>query len=378
MNLYLTRLSNFIFRYFRVIFLSGVIMIFISIWLSSKISVETNLLDYFKQKSPVRVATAFVEKELAGISSLDISFKTLDEKAFNQPENLRVIEDLQHHINQINGVDKTLSLVDFIKDMNESFNGENPEFYRIPDAADLISQYLLIYNSDDIRHFINEAFTHTRMSIRISKHGTRDQAEIIKQIRQFIETLEPPGMDIQLSGLMLQEVNTIDALVKGQVYSLTVSVIIIVLIMFFMLRSFPLWVLSILPNLFPIALNFGIMGLFNIPLNTATALIATVAICIAVDNTIHFLTEFKQNLWGRTDTREAIAKTLQRKGRAIIMSSLILAIGFGVMVFSRFVPTMNFGALSAVIMVTALIGDLLLLPSSALVFSSTIKIKRPK
>ncbi len=172
--------------------------------------------------------------------------------------------------------------------MNESFNGENPECYRIPDTADLISQYLLIYDSDGIRHFINESFTHTRMSIRISKHGTGDQAEIIEQIRQLIETRKPPGMDIQLSGQMLQEVNTIDALVKGQVYSLSVSVIIIVLIMFFMLRSFPLWVLSLLPNLFPIALNFGIMGLVNIPLNTATALIATVAICIAVDNTIHF------------------------------------------------------------------------------------------
>jgi hypothetical protein len=145
--------------------------------------------------------------------------------------------------------------------------------------------------------------------------------------------------------------------------------------MFFVLRSFSLWALSILPNLFPIALNFGIMGLFNIPLNTATALVATVAICIAVDDTIHFLTEFKSNLTHGVHTREAIQNTLQNKGRAMILSSLILACGFGVMVFGRFVPTIHFGTLSALIMITALIGDILILPASALVLSSMTKIR---
>lgn len=117
------------------------------------------------------------------------------------------------------------------------------------------------------------------------------------------------------------------------------------------------------------------MGIFNIPLNTATALIATVAICIAVDDTIHFLTEFKLSLDTGTGTRDAIKMTLKNKGQAIILSSLILTIGFGVMVFSRFVPTINFGALSAVIMIAALIGDTFLLPSSALVFSSLLEKK---
>lgn len=375
MNLYLTRLSDFVCSYFRVIFLAGVLIIFISVWLSLKISVETELLAYFKPESPVRISTGFVEKELAGISTLDISFKAGKGKAFMQPESLGVIETFQNYVNKMDGVDKTLSIVDFIKEMNKSFHNENPGFYRIPDSADLISQYLLIYNSDEIHNFVNDSFDHARVSIRISKHSTREQTVIIQQIQKVIETMDIQGIDIQVSGLVLQEVNTIDALVKGQVTSLAASSFIIILIMFFVLRSFPLGALSILPNLFPIVLNFGIMGLFNIPLNTATALVATVAICIAVDDTIHFLTEFKRNLTGGMETREAIQETLQRKGRAIIFSSLILAIGFGVMAFSRFVPTIDFGILSALIMITALVGDILFLPSSALVFSSMISIK---
>ncbi len=314
-----------------------------------------------------------MEQELAGIATLDISFKSPDENAFKEPENLGVIQTLQNHINRLDGVDKTISFVDFIKKMNESLHNETPEFHRIPDSADMVSQYLLIYDSDDIGNFINDAFDHARLSIRISKHSTRDQADLIKQIRALIETMDTREITIRISGQVLQEVNTIDALVRGQIYSLVLTVIIILLIMFFVLRSFPLWVLSILPNLFPIILNFGIMGVFGIPLNTATALIATVAICMAVDDTIHFLVDFKQNMVPGSDTKQAIKRTLQNKGRPLILSSFILTIGFGVMVFSRFVPTINFGVLSAVIMITALIGDILILPSSALVFSSFIK-----
>ncbi|OGR11728.1 MAG: RND transporter [Desulfobacula sp. GWF2_41_7] len=371
---YLTGLSDFVFRYFKAIFTIGILIIIFSIGLSFKISVETNLLDYFKPTSPVRISTGFVEKELAGVGTLDISFKSQNDQAFKLPENLQVIESLQDYIDGIEGVDKTLSFVDFIKDMNQSFNRETPEFYKVPGSSDLISQYLLIYESDDIRDFVNESFDHARLSIRMSKHSTRDQAMIVQKIRDFIAGMETKGIDTQVSGRAIQDVNAIDALVSGQVNSLITASVIIVLIMFSVLRSFSLGCLSILPNLFPIALNFGIMGLFNIPLNTATALIAAVAIGIAVDDTIHFLTEFKQNFVNGADVRKAIHETIQKKGSAMILSSLILTIGFGVMIFSNFVPTVYFGLLSAIIMLTALIGDTLILPAAILIIHKNKKV----
>lgn len=371
---YLSGLSEFVFKNFRIIFVAGILIIIFSIWQSFKISVETNLLEYFKLKSPMRVSTGFVEKELAGVGTIDISFKAGKENAFKSPETLGVIETLQDYINGMGGVDKTLSVIDFIKDMNQSFNNEKPEFYRIPSDSALISQYLLIYESDDIRDFVNTSFDHARLSIRLSEHSTRGQAMIIQQIRDFVSAMETKGMDIRISGRAVQDVNAIDSLVSGQINSLTSAVILIFLILFFVLRSFSLGFLSILPNIFPIALNFGIMGLFNIPLNTATALIAAVAIGIAVDDTIHFLTEFKQDFVKGADVRKAVKETIQNKGSGIILSSLILTIGFGVMIFSSFVPTIYFGLLSAVIMLTALIGDTLILPSAILIFYKNKKI----
>ena len=96
--------------------------------------VETNLMEFFKRRSPIRVAMDFVEERLSGVSTFDISLKSEQEDAFKFPENLKIIEDIQNYLATQKGIDKTLSFVDLLKDMNESFNNENETFYRIPDS----------------------------------------------------------------------------------------------------------------------------------------------------------------------------------------------------------------------------------------------------
>ena len=372
----LTWFSNLLSTYCRWICFTGILLIVIAIWLSTRLVVDTNLLAYFKPGNPVRHAAEFVERELAGMNTIDISFKAEGDQPFKEPENLAVIQALQDQITAMEKVDTTLSLVDILKEMNHVFHNKDPRFHRIPESRSLVSQFLLVADSQDLHQMVNPAFDHARMSIRISEHSTREQQVILQQIRERIQALDNKGMTITVSGIILQEVNIIQALVNGQIHCLILSVVIIMGILLVVLKPLSFWVLSILPNLFPIALNFGIMGLFNIPLNTSTALIAAVAICIAVDDTIHFLTEFKIGLDQEMDMKQVIQQTLLVKGRAIILSSLILGMGFGVMVFSQFVPTASFGILSALIMLWALIGDLLLLPAAALVFSSTLGIRR--
>jgi predicted RND superfamily exporter protein len=337
-----------------------------SLWLATMIKVETNLLDYFKHTDKVRQSINFIETNLAGIGTLDISLASKTQDGFKEPENLRIIEAIQNYSNGLEGVDRVISFADFIKDMNQSFHNEDPREFKIPDSRALVSQYLLLYDSDDIDDFVNESFDHARISLRLSHHSTGDQKKLIQSIRQFIDNLDAKKLEIKITGRALQDVNTIDSLVKGQVYSLVTASGIIFAIMFFVLRSISLGLISILPNMFPIILNFGIMGALDVPLNTATSLISAVAIGIAVDDTIHFLSQVKSNLMEQGDIKVAIAGAILTKGKAIILSSLILCIGFGVMVFSRFVPTMNFGALSSVIMITAVIGDILILPSAVL------------
>jgi predicted RND superfamily exporter protein len=361
-------LSDFVQRRPGTISLAAAVLIGLSVWQAAGIKVETNLLEFFKSTTPLRQDLDFVESRLSGVGSLDISLKAASPDAFRDPSALGVIERLQTHAETLPGVDRTMSFVDFLKDMNQAFHNEDPAFHALPDSRELVSQYLLLYDSDDIEDFITPAYDHGRILVRLSEHSSAAQARIIDDLRTFIAGMDAGGLDIRITGRAVQDVNTIDALVWGQVQSLALAAAVIFLIMFLALRSFATGALSIIPNLFPIAMNFGIMGAFDIPLNTATALISVVALGIAVDDTIHYLTEYNRKRAQGISVRDTLRQVTVEKGVAITATSSILTIGFGVLLFSNFTPTMNFGGLSAVIMVTAWVGDMVVLPAMIMSF----------
>ncbi len=356
-------INRLVQRHHRVIAVSSCIIVLAACLFATRIKTETNLIEYFKSSSPVRTSLDFVEKRLSGVGSIDISLKAKEVDAFKEPANLQVIDGLQRYIKSLKGVDVATSFVDFIKDMNESFHNEDHRYYRIPKKRDMVSQYLLLYDSDDIEDFINDGYDHARIAVRISEHSTAGQERIIRGIQSFLADMEPTGLDIQITGRAVQDINTIDALVKGQVYSLSLAAGIIGVIMFLVLKSVAIGCLSFIPNLFPIILNFGIMGAVGIPLNDATALIAAVALGIAVDDTIHFLSEYKIKRTQGLSMNKSLELVILTKGRAIITSSLILCIGFAVLNLSSFVPIIIFGMLTAFIMITAVMGDMIILPS---------------
>ncbi|MGM0609438.1 MAG: efflux RND transporter permease subunit, partial [Candidatus Muiribacteriota bacterium] len=343
-----------------------------SIYSAMNINTETNVMEYFKKDSNLSQSNQFIKQNLAGLSTFDISIKGKNEDTFKKPESLKVIETIQDYIDKTKGVDKTLSFVDFLKDMNKSFHNEKEDFFKIPKSKEMVSQYLLIYNSDDIEEYVNPDFDHARISVRISEDSTKEQKKIIKKINSYIENSAFEEYTLKITGRVFNDVKMIDSLVKSQIKSLFIAGLIIISIMFVIMKSFKLGMLSIVPNLIPIVINFGIMGFFGIPLNAATALIAAVALGIAVDDTIHFLTAYSKYSKVSATVSQAVRMSIMDKGKAIITSSFILIIGFGTLVFSSFVPTIYFGVLSSIIMVAAVIGDLFFLPSLILL-TQTIK-----
>jgi predicted RND superfamily exporter protein len=365
----LQRLSDFVQAHPKAISITAAVLMAVSAWQASTIRVETNLLEFFKSTTPLRRDLDFVESRLSGVGSVDISLKADAPDAFRNPANLRTIEKLQTHAESLGGVDRTMSFVDFLKDMNQAFHNEDPAFHALPDSRDMVSQYLLLYDSDDIEDFIAADYDHARILVRLSEHSSAGQANIIDELRSFIAGLDAGGLDIRITGRAVQDVNTLDALVWGQIQSLALAAAVIFLIMFLALRSFATGALSIIPNIFPIAVNFGIMGALGVPLNTATALISVVALGIAVDDTIHFLTEYNRKRAQGISVRDTLRQVTVEKGVAITATSAILTIGFGVLLFSNFTPTMNFGGLSAVIMVTAWVGDVVVLPATVIMVS---------
>ncbi len=349
-------------RKFFVLALS-IAVVAASLWYASRIKVETNMIEFFKPDSPVRKATDFVETRLGGVSTFDISLKAENEDAFKNPEMLEVVQRIQEYLESRDDVDRSLSFVDFLKDMNESFHNEDEAYYRIPDSREMVAQYLLLYDSEEIEDFVNGAFDHARISVRISEHGSLRQKEIIRSVREYLDKTDKRGLDVRITGRVVNEINVVDDLVKGQISSLSLAALVIGVTMLFVFRSAGLALLSMPPNLFPIVVNFGIMGFAGIPLDTGTALIAAVALGIAVDDTIHLLHEYRTGRLLGMPVSISMKSATIIKGRAILSSSIILTIGFGVLMASSFVPIVHFGLLTALIMLTAVVGDLIVLPA---------------
>jgi len=363
MTIFLNALNQFVKMRYVLICITFLFVFIGSLWLSGKVQVETNLVEYFNKKSSLRQDLDFIQSNLSGVVTMDISLRANSVDAFTIPENLVLLDKVQSFLHTIPGVDTTVSFADYIKEMNKSFHDEDPEFYAIPKQKDLIAQYLLLYDSDSIGDYVNTAFDHARILVRISESSSAKQSELIKKAQDYIDNLEQDVLQIRITGSVVQQVNVISALTKGLVSSLVLALGVICVIMLIVLRSVRIGLLSLVPNLFPLVLNFGIMGLLSIPLDTSTALISVVALGIAVDDTIHFLTEYNLQRKMGQSISASIEYALLNKGLAIITTSIILCIGFGVLVFSNFVPTLYFGFLSALVMLTALAGDIVLLPA---------------
>ncbi len=358
----LLKLTEFTTSKPKLILVASIILMGLCLISIYNIKVETNLMKFFKKDTPIYKDTIFVEKNISGVQILEVSIKTKIEDKFKHPEILKKVDILEKEIKKIPKVDKVLSITDLIKKTNQAFHNNDPTYFRLPSRKDVISQYCLLYSREDIKNFVNSQFNWVSVQVRLSEHSSMKIRKIIKRIKSLLKEYFS-DFETNVTGNPVLEADIIDSMVKSQVNSLALAMVIITLIMFLVFRSFFMGVISIIPNIFPIILNFGIMGVLGISLSTATSMISAVAIGIVVDDTIHFLHGYKKSIKNGMSPKEAIFETIRNKGEAILFTSVILAFGFGVVMFSNFSPTINFGLLTAIIMFTALVGDLVILPA---------------
>lgn len=362
----LEAVHRFLVRRHRAVLAATALLVAVAVPYIPKIPVETNLIEYFKTSSPVRQDVEFIERHLTGSSSIDVSFRTKTPDAIKEPGVLAVIDRIEQHLKSIPGIDFALSITDFLKEMNQGFHDGKSAYYRLPDTRNLAAQYLLLYDGTDINDFVNTSYDQARIAARSSIHGSDRQRALIDKLQNFIDETPHPGVDIRVTGRAVQDVDTVEALVNGQVASIAVAFFIISILMGVSLRSVRLGLLSLIPNSIPIVLNFGLMGALGMALNNGTALIASVAIGIAVDNTVHFLTQYQMKRAEGWSIVESVRSGLKVKGRAMIASTIIVCIGFGVLLLASFVPTIYFGLLNTLIMILALLADAIVLPSLVL------------
>jgi predicted RND superfamily exporter protein len=330
-----------------------------------QLKVETTLIEYLKESNPLVKAVRHIEGHLTGTSTLDVVYSFDGTGQVKEPENLGKIESLEQYLEEKPIVTDSFSLVDILKRMNQVFHGGDPAFHRLPETREEIAQYLLLYSmsgeEEDLVRYVDDDYKTAVLASRLKTVSSAEMDRFIREVKAFIAG-EFPGFEIRVTGISVLVTNSIDAIVRGQIQSLGIAVGIISLVMTALLMSVRLGLLSMIPTVIPILMTLGLMGWLGIPINTATAVISCVAIGIAVDDTIHYMTRYRKEYQTRADETGAAFRAMASAGRALYLTSFILTVGFALLVFSHFKPIIYFGVLMAVTMISALAGDLILLP----------------
>jgi hypothetical protein len=294
-----------------------------------------------------------------------------DPVAITTPTVLRKIEAFSGDVQkQFGFVRKVMSFDDVLKKMNQEMNGGNPADFKIPDDPNLISQYLLIF-SGDIQSELSSNHDKLKITVTMQRRGTAESEEVARYARSYFgdDFCKANHLRVEVAGTAHMYYVANELLMDGMIKSIVICVILVFLILFLLLKDLRMSLISISPILATLVINFGCLGFFNIPLNTATAMVSSIAVGIGVDYSIHFITWYRSELRRKRDIGLALENSILHKGRAILYNMFVVFGGFLVLVFSNFVPLIQFGLLVAICMLTTAFGSLAIVPAIIRVLS---------
>jgi predicted RND superfamily exporter protein len=332
-----------------------------------RIQVETNPVGYLKEGAPVKRNFIDIYQDLSGSFPINIAMGGPTADFFENPKNLADIARLQEFLDTQSGVDKTLSFADYLKLVNYALNRFEPDYYRLPqegfEVRMVLNDFKTILGEDVFSRFMNADLSKTNILLLTHLSSSRKFLQLRDKTLAFVKQNFSKDLEWEVTGLGMVIAASSQQVTIGQIKSLGITMILVFGIMFILFMSFKVGLIAILPNLFPIVINFGIMGWLGIELSMATSLIASIAIGLAVDDTIHYLVRYNREFKKDLDEKRAIRDTLHQVGKPIIFTTITLCAAFSILLFSSFKPTAIFGVLMMITSLSALIGDLILLPS---------------
>lgn len=315
----------------------------------SRIVPNTDLLRYLGKDSQLYVDTRFIDRELTGTNAIELLLEQRGETRLSLDEQLERMEAFAEAVEGLPRVRHVLGLADLVA----AARG------KIPPGIDVPLEHIL--GELETENFWNESDGALRMTVRTESIGSREGAGLIRDIRTLAESELGPGLRLELTGDFYRVVVESNELVRSQLKSFGVALVLILVSIGIVFRSLAFAVLAILPNVAPLLLTGAIMEFAGIDLSTGTSMIASVVIGLAVDDSIHYLSAYRRR--SRDDLDSAIDRTTRSTGRPLVATTLALSTGFWVALFGSFEPTVYFALLTGLTMWFALVFDLLVLPS---------------
>ncbi|MBV6519723.1 MAG: hypothetical protein DCC43_11665 [Candidatus Brocadia sp.] len=371
-GLLLLRLSRLMARH-KALILSCVLGVGLFFaWGISKLQIESDLMASFPAKSQIARDTAYIEKRLMGLLPVEIVAETTNGMSILQPNLLNNLVGLQRYLRKIPEVTGSTSIANYIQKTHQIVNHDNPRYYSIPDTQKEATDYLKIasvYGDKYIHCLYTQDYTDARISVRMKQVGSNRYQSVIRSIKEYIHKhLDTTALSWHITGIVPLLINVQDNILRSEIQSFSLAFFLTFLSTAVVLKSFKIGLICIIPNLLPGTITLGLMGFTGMKLDAATIMIASIALGISVDNTIHIFYRFKNELSVDGDYSKAVCRTLQGAGKTALFTSLSAAFGFMVFSFSSFKPVQYFGVLTSVTMINAIVSDLFISPCCLLLF----------
>lgn len=353
--------------------ITGIAFIFSIIGMSRLYS-SGSLTDDFSKSDPVYKNVKYIESQFNGVMPLEIIIDTQKKRAITQVKTLKLIDQLEERLGSYSDLGAPLSVARLARFAKQSYYGSNPEFYTIPTSQERNFIYSYIPRSGENERLL-QTLTDTnqqviRISLQVRDLPTPEMRPLLDSIYQdVLEIFDPEQYISTLTGASVIFVKGTDYLIRNLMISLSLAIGVILIIMALLFRSWKMTIVALIPNLLPLILTAGIMGFAGIPLKPSTILIFSIAFGISVDDTIHFLAKYRQELALRNwNIVESVRASLRETGISMFYTSIVLFFGFSIFTASSFGGTVALGFLVSFTLIIAIGANLLLLPSLILSF----------
>jgi predicted RND superfamily exporter protein len=336
------------------------------------IRVQVDRVRYLKESSDICRAVNFIDDKLAGTTQLDVWVEGGSEGAVKEPCLLNKIEGLVAFLRDQPEITKVISVNDFLKEMNRAFYAGDDKQYVLPATRENIAQFLLLYSMsgrrNEVDKYVDYPYSRTRISVRTAQHNSARLDALMARMNAYLAAHFKVPYSARLASVAVPNNNVFHYLLRGLLVGLGAAVLVVGLIMCVTFRSVFVGLVSMIPNMLPIVMCLGLMGWTNVWLEIATAMTFSIALGIAVDDTIHFLSRFRLELTRCGDHEQALRATLENIGWALIKTTVVIMGGFLVLLFASLKMNITFGLLAAFIMFITLVADLFITPVCLLVF----------
>ena len=371
----LTSVANVSIKYpYPILFTFTVILIFAAVG-ATKARFYHNPVEWFPETSAIRIASEKIDEELRGSTSLEVVIDTGQENGLYDPGLLNRIDESVQDMEAIESgeifIGKAWSITTILKEINRALHNNSHDYYSIPQDKKLIAQEFLLFEnsgSDDLEDVTDSQFSKARFTMKVPIIDFVTFSSFLDRISEYF-TKKFPEQVIQLTGMaaifVKVETLAIVSLARSYVYAMVV----ISILMIILIGRVRIGLLSMIPNVTPILITIGGMGWFDVHMDLFNMTVGCIAIGLAVDDTIHFMHNFRRYFEQTGDAAYAVKQTLQTTGRAMFVTTCVLSLGF----FSFMLAGMNnlicFGMLTGITIILALLSDYFLAPALMIVIN---------